>query len=108
MSAGIREADWKLFRQLHPIARDRFCDTVLREITGIASSTAKTPHERYLHIFKLVRERDRLLADAFDNPRRSTALFQLALIHSHGLLTAEEIARFSPEARERFTLHERI
>lgn len=72
MSADIRESDWKMFRQLHPIVRDRFCESVLREIARVASNAAKRPHERDLEIFELLRKRDRLLGDAFDNPRRST------------------------------------
>jgi len=35
----------------------------------------------------------------FNNPRRSTALLQLALIQSRDLLSEEEFARFSPETR---------
>ena len=29
MSREISEADWKLFRQLHPLALERFCERVL-------------------------------------------------------------------------------
>jgi len=108
MSRNIRESDWKLFRELHPVAVNRFCESVLSEIARVASDATKTPHTRYGEIFTLVRERDRLLARAFDDKRRSTALLQLAIIHSHGLLTAEELARFSPEAREAITWRERI
>jgi len=37
----------------------------------------------------------------FDNPSRSTAVFQAGLIHANNLLTEQEFARFSPEMRER-------
>jgi hypothetical protein len=43
-------------------------------------------HERYREIFGLVRERDGQLAAAFDDPRRSAALFQLLHIRTPGLL----------------------
>lgn len=108
MSGEIHESDWRLFRQLHPFVRDTFCDSILREITRVASDAAKTPHERYLKIYKLVQEKDRLLADAFNSPRRSTVLSRLAMIHSHGLFTEEEITRFSAEARDAFTRYKLI
>ena len=108
MSRQIRESDWKVFRQVHPVAVNRFCEQVLSEILSIASDSTKTPYERYLAIYKLIRERDRILGDAFDDMRRSTALLRLSVIHLHGLLTEEEMARFSPEARDAFTWHERI
>jgi hypothetical protein len=37
---------------------------------------------------------------AFNDFRRSTALQQLLLINSLGLLTEEDLARFTPETRQ--------
>ena len=108
MSRDIRESDWKLFRELRPLALARFCESVLDEIARVTADRTKTPHERYLEIYQLVRKRDKRLAEVFDDVRRSTALLQLSLIHADGLLTAEEIARFSAEARDAFTWSKRI
>jgi hypothetical protein len=99
MPLTIPESDWKRFRQLHPIALERFCQRVLAEVEKLTSATDKTSHERYLAVFQLIKRRDRELANAFDDMRRSTALRQLACIRSHELLTEEEMARFSPETR---------
>ncbi len=99
MSRAIHESDWKVLRQLEPIALERFCQQVLSEISRFASDTNKTSHERYLAVFKLIEMRDRELANAFNNLRRSTALQQLACIQSHELLTEEEMSRFSAETR---------
>ena len=96
---SISEPDWKLFRRLQPAALDRFCQKVLAEIDGIAEDTEKTHHERYLAIFQCVKQRDKELANAFDDPRRSTAIYQLAHIQSHALLTPEEMSDFSVEVR---------
>jgi hypothetical protein len=95
----ISESDWKLFRQVHPVALERFCERVLSDLGRLASETGKTAHERYLAVFKLLQRRDKELADAFNDLRRSTAWRQLAVIRSRGLLTEEEFARFSPETR---------
>ena len=100
MSRGINEFDWKLFRQLHPIARERFCERVLDEIDRVVSDTERSSHERYLAVFRLIKRRDQELADLFNDLRRSTALRQLACIQSRELLTEEEFERFSPETRE--------
>jgi hypothetical protein len=100
MSRTISEPDWKVFRQLQPLALERYCERVLTEIKQIAADSKKTSHERYLATYKLLQRRDRELADAFDDLRRSTALRQLACLQSHELLTDEEMARFSSETRE--------
>jgi hypothetical protein len=100
MSQRINEADWKLIRQLHPIALERFCQRVLFEIERLVSDTDRSAHERYSAVFKLIERRDRELADAFDDLRRSTALRQLICIQAHELLTEEELSGLSPETRE--------
>jgi hypothetical protein len=99
MFPSISEPDWKLFRRLQPIALDRFCQRVLAEINRVAEDADKSNHERYLTIFNLIKHRDKELSDAFDNPRRSSAVQQLACILLHGLLTADEISGFSAETR---------
>ena len=99
MSREISEADWKQFRQLHQIALERFCERVLSEVGRLVSDTGKNPHEQYGAVFKLLQRRDKELAEAFDDLRRSTAWRQLAILRSRGLLTEEEFSRFSPETQ---------
>jgi hypothetical protein len=100
MSHTISESDWKLFRQLREIALDRFCQRVLSEIDRLAADAQKTSHERYLAIHRHLKRRDEELASAFDDPRRSTALQQLACIRAYTLLTEEEMLRFNRDTRE--------
>jgi hypothetical protein len=100
MSRVISEADWRIFRELHSIALERFSQRVLSEVVRLATDTDTSAHERYLAVFNLIQRRDRELADAFNDLRRSTAVQQLACIQSHELLTEEELTRFSPETRE--------
>jgi hypothetical protein len=96
----MTESDWKLFRELRTVALERFCERVLSDIARITSDSRKTQHERYLEVFAIVRGRDRDLAAMFDNPRRSTALDQLSMMLLCGLVTGEELLRFSPKIHE--------
>jgi len=96
----MTESEWKLFRKLREVALDRFCQRVLFEVNSLASDTVKGNHERYLAIFKLIKLRDDELAYAFNNPRRSIALRQLASIRYLKLLTDEEFAGFDKETRD--------
>ena len=95
----IREADWKRLRQLHPIALDRLCQKALSEIQGQCARTDNSPHERYLSVYSTVEKRDRQVARIFNDLRRSNGLSRLALMVSHGLINAEELASFSSEAQ---------
>ena len=99
MSNEILESDWKLLWEVQPVALGRFCDRVLAEVGRMAAASPKTGHARYLEVIALLKARDRELAIAFDDMRRSTAFRQLVSIRSLGLLTEEEFTRFSPELR---------
>jgi hypothetical protein len=98
MARQISERDWKLFRRLQPVALERFCGRVLADVTRVAAGPGSA-HERYLAAYRLVRERDRELAAAFDGPSRSMAWEQLGLIVRAGLMTDDEVAGFSDETR---------
>jgi len=95
------ESDWKSFRKLRLVALERFCKRVLDEVPRYSLDTERSYHERYLELFRWLGERNDELAKAFDDPRRSQMLRQLAAIWAHDLLTPDEFARFTPHTRER-------
>jgi hypothetical protein len=96
----IKESDWKKFRDVHQAALDRYCTRVLSEIKYVATDRETTSHERYLKIYKLIHERNETIAILFDNKSRSKALFMLAGLRGHDLVTDEEFASFSPGLRD--------
>lgn len=93
------ESDWKVFRELRPIALERFCKRTLEQVQTILGDGSRTHHERYLHVFRLLRTRDDELAHAFNDPRRSRMIVQLAAIHAYGLLETNELERFTERTR---------
>ncbi len=99
MSRGIAESDWKILRELHPIALDRFCRRILAEIESVVADSSRSHHQRYLAIYQLVERRDREIADAFNDMRRSRAVMRICHLRNLALLSDEEFARFSEETR---------
>ena len=100
MAVEIKESDWRLFRQLHKAALERFCERVLKEVRSTAANDGDSYHDRYLKLFSLIQDRDKAIASMFNDVRRSNALILLANIKQAGLLTAAEFAQFSAETRE--------
>jgi hypothetical protein len=96
----ISEADWKVFKRVREAALERFCERVLKEVTYVGSEPGKSAHQRYLDVFRVVQDRDKELAKAFDFLSRSRAKLQLAIIRRMGLVTDEELVRFSPQMKE--------
>ena len=97
----IKESDWKVLRQLHPVALERFCKQALLRVDRINSDSSKSFHQKFLEIFYVTREGNEEIALVFDDLRRSTAMGHLFAMKSRGLLTEEEFSRFSPEIRAR-------
>ena len=56
MMREIKESDWKIFRQLHPVAVERYCQRVLDESERLRGDTSQSAHERYLAIYQLLRQ----------------------------------------------------
>ena len=99
MPHNVPESDWKDFRELRELALQRFCERVLEELQPLTHDRSRSHHERYLAVFRLIRERDEQLAHAFNNPARSRMILQLAAIRALGLLSPDELERFTPETR---------
>ena len=99
MSGAIPEADWRVFRSLHPIWIDRFCKRVNGELLRALSDDSRDAYEQYLAAYKLIHKRDKELGNAFNDFRRSTAIVQIAIIRKLGVITDEELERFSESTR---------
>jgi len=63
------EHDWRLLRVVHRTALDRYCTRVLEECVATIRGTDISPHDRYLRLFRLLKERDESIATAFDDLR---------------------------------------
>ena len=96
----IPESDWKHLRTVKEAALERFCERVLQECAAVVAEPGLTSHERYLKLFRLLDERDDELAGAFNDLRRSTAVFRLMSMRRLGVVTDLEMQGFSPGTRE--------
>ena len=95
----IKESDWKVFRKLHKIALERFCERLLKEVRRTIDGKG-SQHERYLKLSALLHRRTKAMAAAFNGARRSRATILLSNIIDEGLLTDKELDEFSAELRQ--------
>ena len=73
MSRDFRESDWKILRQLHPIALERFSQRVVDEIQAITSDASRSAPRSLCGCVRPGSAAKREMADVFDDMRRSTA-----------------------------------
>jgi hypothetical protein len=96
------EQDWRVLRAVHDAALERYCTRVLDDVEKIVHGDG-TAHERYLRMFRAVDDHNERIADTFNDMRRSRAMQRLLAMMSLGVVTDEELARFSAPTRETAT-----
>jgi len=89
-----------VFRELREVALERFCRRVLENVDRFRQDDSRSFNERYSALHRWLQDRDEKIASAFNDPRRSRMLQQLAVIASLDLLVPDEMARFSNSTRE--------
>ncbi|MDH3635549.1 MAG: hypothetical protein OES20_12700 [Gammaproteobacteria bacterium] len=96
----MKEADWKIFKEIKEKALGSFCENAFSEFTEIIENESEHIHDRYLKLYKLVHEKDKELSDIFDGHSRSKAAFQLLLIRKMGLADKGLLQKISDEFAE--------
>lgn len=96
----IPEADWREFKKVRQVLLERFCQGALDQLANAAQTHEGSAHHRYLRAYKLLEQRDKELGRAFNDFRRSTAVIQLTVMRSMGLLTDEQLSGFSEPTRQ--------
>ena len=97
---SVPERDWRLYRDLHDSLVERYCRHVLVEVADVIGNTNKTAHQRYVGLYRLIHRRDKELARALNDPRRSTALYQIAAARALDLVTDDEMHQFSGDTQK--------
>ncbi len=97
---SIAENDWKYLSNLAPRARDRLFQRIIQEAQELINAAEEGKyHQTYLALYHHIEQQDRVVADCFDDLRRSLALFRLMHWREQRLITEEEFAGFSAKTR---------
>ncbi len=96
---AIAEKDWKLLRKMKDEKLNAACEMILTIIHTEITNKGNENHKAYLNVWKIVDSEDRNIAEMFNDLKRSNAVLKLATWKRHGLLSEQEISKFSPETR---------
>ena len=100
----MTNGEWRAFRALREVVLERACERALTSVRKALDASASW-HQRYLKASRLMmRDHDADIALAFDNPRRTDMLRQLAVMYRQGWVTDQELEQFSPSTRDSVTL----
>jgi hypothetical protein len=96
----LPESDWKLFKEIHPLASERYCSRALKAITALMEDTTKDSIDRFFELTKLIKVQEKEWNVVFSDWRRSTAKLQLGAMYCRDLLTQAEFEKLSPITRD--------
>jgi hypothetical protein len=96
----IPERDWKYLRSTEKELLAKLCGKINRKALEILQAPEVGEHERYLRLYRHIEKSDKIVADCFNDWRRSDIVLKLLLIRKHKLLSAEMVAKLSEETRE--------
>jgi hypothetical protein len=94
------ESDWKMFRAMLPVWRDRYLAGCNARIMGKLTDPKKTETERFWDAEEMVRKESKVLRDCLDDIRRSRMWDRLWAMRAAGMITREDLAGFSTELQD--------
>ncbi len=77
MNETIPERDWKYLKKIKSEMLEALCDRINKEARHILEVSAKSEHEKYLSLYRHIKDSDQLVADCFNDWRRSNIFFKI-------------------------------
>lgn len=104
----ILEPDWKYLRSIEEEMLEELSRRINEEVRRVLGKTDISEYEKRGEIFGIVTERDKVVAECFDDWRRSKIIERCWALRRHGLLKEEHLNRLDPETRRRILVLEKI
>ena len=99
MRGVFPERDWKFLRKIKPEMLNTLCRRINQEVVHMIHSSEKSEHEKYLDVYTYIQKIDRVVADCFDDWRRSNIDIKVAFLLRNNLLTDEHVQKLSEETQ---------
>ena len=98
---GIPEKDWKYLRSVQGELIEAFCERINTGALKILADPRFSQHEKYLRLYSYLMKKDKIVAECFNDWRRSTILYRLISLRRHHLLTDEQFSHLSVETQSK-------
>jgi hypothetical protein len=94
------ESDWRKFRDMIPMLRERYLTEKNARIAHILTAPNKTETERFWDTFRVMEKEAKTLQRCLDGHSRSKLwLFMVSMLQA-GMLKKEDLAQFSEELQK--------
>ncbi len=99
MSGTFPERDWKYLRSVHEELLSSLFGRINRKAIEILQ-VELSEREKYRDLYHHILDADKIVAQCFDDWRRSNIRLKLIALYHHGLLTEEHISHLSEETKD--------
>ena len=96
---GFTEKDWKYLRSIHDEMLSSLCQRINQKAVEIARAQGESEHAKYLKLFKYIHDADDIIAQCFNDWRRSTIDQRALSLRHHNLLTHDHLENLTPDAQ---------
>ena len=96
----IPERDWRYLRSLHDEMLEELSRRINDEVRRVLARADLSENEKRGKAYEIVRKRDRIVADCFDDWKRSRIIERCWSLRKHGLLKPEHLEKLTPETQK--------
>jgi hypothetical protein len=97
----IKESDWKYLKKLKPVLLERACANINKEAQLILENKEnRDQYQLYMALYDHYQKKDDMIADCFDDYRRSTAKQRILSLVYYGIMSEVELQGFSDDTKE--------
>jgi hypothetical protein len=100
MEGPITERDWKYLRSIHDEMLYALCLRINEKAVAIANVRTSNPHKQYLELFHHMEKSESIVAECFNDWRRSGINLTILSLRRHGLLLDSHVQNLSRTARD--------
>jgi hypothetical protein len=97
----VNENDWKIFRDMAPVIRERYLSKRNQELLDILGDDQQSHTERFWDVEERSNEIAKILRECLDGHSRSKMRLFMMVMLRHGMMTDDDLNKFSEELRER-------
>ena len=97
--ADFPERDWKYLRSIHGEMLEALSRRINDEVRQVLARADLSENEKRRSIYDIVRRRDRIVAECFDDWRRSTIIERCWALRRHGLLKPEYMEKLDAQTQ---------
>ncbi|NIM10551.1 MAG: hypothetical protein GTO45_01025 [Candidatus Aminicenantes bacterium] len=97
----IKESDWKYLKKLKPMLLERACASINKEAESILKNEENRDQlQVYRALYRHYQLQDDMIAECFDDYRRSKAKLRILSLYRFGIMSDAELEGFSDDTKD--------